>query len=184
MDVRHGKKVHYLVLEYVEGQDLQRMVEAHGPLDYQRAAGFMRDGQGSPGETTRATPAPADTEELELVPLDEEPHRRRKRGWGLDREPAADDLFTGQASEPVSLAVLKLPELRGDWLVELFSPEALAKLPTTVLPPTAEALRERSRRAAMNSRWFWIGAASVGLAVLLAVVVLGLISWESAAVAR
>jgi outer membrane biosynthesis protein TonB len=33
---------YYLVLEYVEGQDLQRMVDAQGPLDYERAADFVR----------------------------------------------------------------------------------------------------------------------------------------------
>jgi outer membrane biosynthesis protein TonB len=33
---------YYLVLEYVEGQDLQRTVEAQGPLDYERAADYVR----------------------------------------------------------------------------------------------------------------------------------------------
>jgi serine/threonine-protein kinase len=40
-DVRYGKEIHYLVMEYVEGQDLRRMVESQGPLDYRQAADFM-----------------------------------------------------------------------------------------------------------------------------------------------
>ncbi len=37
-----GKETHYLVMEYVEGQDLRRMVEEQGPLDYRKAADFIR----------------------------------------------------------------------------------------------------------------------------------------------
>jgi eukaryotic-like serine/threonine-protein kinase len=33
---------YYMVLEYIEGQDLQRTVESRGPLDYPRAADFIR----------------------------------------------------------------------------------------------------------------------------------------------
>lgn len=33
---------YYMVMEFVEGQDLQRMVEAEGPLDYERAADYIR----------------------------------------------------------------------------------------------------------------------------------------------
>ena len=40
-DVRYGKEIHYLVMEYIEGQDLRRMVEEHGPLDYRKAADFI-----------------------------------------------------------------------------------------------------------------------------------------------
>jgi serine/threonine-protein kinase len=36
-----GKETHYLVMEYVEGQDLRRMVEEQGPLDYRKAADFI-----------------------------------------------------------------------------------------------------------------------------------------------
>jgi serine/threonine protein kinase len=42
IDPRTGKKTHYLVMEYVEGQDLRRMVEEQGPLDYRKAADFIR----------------------------------------------------------------------------------------------------------------------------------------------
>jgi len=35
-------KVHYLVMEYVDGQDLQRMVEKQGKLDYREAAALIR----------------------------------------------------------------------------------------------------------------------------------------------
>lgn len=41
-DVLRGKEIHYLVMEYVEGQDLRRMVEEQGPLDYRKAADFIR----------------------------------------------------------------------------------------------------------------------------------------------
>lgn len=41
-DVRYGKEIHYLVMEYVEGQDLRRMVEEQGPLDYRKAADLIR----------------------------------------------------------------------------------------------------------------------------------------------
>jgi eukaryotic-like serine/threonine-protein kinase len=40
-DVRYGKEIHYLVMEYVEGSDLRRMVEEQGPLDYRKAADFV-----------------------------------------------------------------------------------------------------------------------------------------------
>jgi hypothetical protein len=33
---------YYLVMEYVEGQDLQRIVEKEGPLDFERAADYVR----------------------------------------------------------------------------------------------------------------------------------------------
>ena len=41
-DTSTGTELFYLVMEYVEGQDLQRMVEKEGVMDYQRAAEFMR----------------------------------------------------------------------------------------------------------------------------------------------
>ena len=41
-DVRYGKDIHYLVMEYIDGQDLRQMVEQHGPLDYRQAADFIR----------------------------------------------------------------------------------------------------------------------------------------------
>ena len=41
-DTSTGNEVHYLVMEYVEGQDLQRMVEKDGVLEYQRAADLIR----------------------------------------------------------------------------------------------------------------------------------------------
>jgi eukaryotic-like serine/threonine-protein kinase len=37
-----GSEVYYLVMEYVEGQDLQRIVTKEGMLDYQRAADIIR----------------------------------------------------------------------------------------------------------------------------------------------
>ncbi len=40
-DERYGKQIPYLVMEYVEGQDLRRMVEEQGPLDYRKAADFV-----------------------------------------------------------------------------------------------------------------------------------------------
>jgi serine/threonine-protein kinase len=40
-DVRYGKEIHYLVMEYVEGSDLRRMVEDQGPLDCRKAADFI-----------------------------------------------------------------------------------------------------------------------------------------------
>jgi serine/threonine protein kinase len=40
-DVRYGKEIHYLVMEYVEGPDLRRMVEEQGPLDFRKAADFV-----------------------------------------------------------------------------------------------------------------------------------------------
>ncbi len=40
-DVRYGKEIYYLVMEYVDGQDLRRMVDQQGPLDYRKAADFI-----------------------------------------------------------------------------------------------------------------------------------------------
>ncbi|MEN6407096.1 MAG: protein kinase [Thermoguttaceae bacterium] len=40
-DVRYGKEIHYLVMEYVEGPDLRRLVEEQGPLDCRKAADFI-----------------------------------------------------------------------------------------------------------------------------------------------
>ena len=40
-DVDHEGRVHYIVMEYVEGQDLQQIVKAEGPLDYELAANFI-----------------------------------------------------------------------------------------------------------------------------------------------
>jgi serine/threonine protein kinase len=37
-EVRNGKEISYLVMEYVEGLDLRRMVEEQGPLEYKKAA--------------------------------------------------------------------------------------------------------------------------------------------------
>ena len=40
-DVRYGKEIPYLVMEYVEGPDLRRLVDEQGPLDYRKAADFI-----------------------------------------------------------------------------------------------------------------------------------------------
>ncbi|MGQ9575880.1 MAG: serine/threonine-protein kinase [Thermoguttaceae bacterium] len=41
-DVDNQGEVHFLVMEYVEGRDLQSLVKADGPLDYARAAEYIR----------------------------------------------------------------------------------------------------------------------------------------------
>jgi len=41
-DVDHEEDVHFLVMEYVEGRDLQAIVKDSGPLDYARAAEYVR----------------------------------------------------------------------------------------------------------------------------------------------
>jgi len=41
-DVDNDGDVHFLVMEYVEGQDLQQMVKCQGPLDYPQAADYVR----------------------------------------------------------------------------------------------------------------------------------------------
>ncbi len=40
-DVHYGKELYYLVMEYIDGQDLRRMVDQQGPLDYRKAADFI-----------------------------------------------------------------------------------------------------------------------------------------------
>ena len=56
-DASSGSEMYYLVMEYVEGQDLQRMVAKEGALDYQRAADFIRQAAIRPGarRTRRAS---------------------------------------------------------------------------------------------------------------------------------
>jgi serine/threonine-protein kinase len=46
-DIDNQDKIHFLVMEYVEGRDLQTMVKEQGPLDYQTAADYM--GQAAAG---------------------------------------------------------------------------------------------------------------------------------------
>ena len=41
-DVDHEEDVHFLVMEYVEGRDLQAIVRDSGPLDYARATEYVR----------------------------------------------------------------------------------------------------------------------------------------------
>ncbi|MFZ5828815.1 MAG: protein kinase domain-containing protein [Planctomycetota bacterium] len=41
-DVDNDNGVHYLVMEYVEGRDLQQTVKQEGPLEYDKAAEFIR----------------------------------------------------------------------------------------------------------------------------------------------
>jgi serine/threonine protein kinase len=41
-DIGNVNDIHYLVMEYVEGQDLQNLVKEKGVLDYARAADFIR----------------------------------------------------------------------------------------------------------------------------------------------
>jgi len=41
-DVDNDGDVHFLVMEYVEGRDLQTIVRSDGPLDYARAADYIR----------------------------------------------------------------------------------------------------------------------------------------------
>ena len=41
-DVDNDGSLHYLVMEFVEGRDLQRIVHDEGPLDYQTAADYIR----------------------------------------------------------------------------------------------------------------------------------------------
>lgn len=40
-DVKYGKEIPYLVMEYVEGQDLRRMIDEQGPMDYRKAADLI-----------------------------------------------------------------------------------------------------------------------------------------------
>jgi serine/threonine protein kinase len=41
-ETKDNKTVHYLVMEYVDGQDVQAMVQDSGPLDFIKAADFLR----------------------------------------------------------------------------------------------------------------------------------------------
>lgn len=41
-DVDHDGNIHYLVMEYVDGADLQAVVSRHGPLPYRTAADYAR----------------------------------------------------------------------------------------------------------------------------------------------
>lgn len=41
-EVKDNKEIHYLVMEFVEGQDAQAMVQENGPLDYVKAAEIIR----------------------------------------------------------------------------------------------------------------------------------------------
>ena len=41
-DVDNDGDIHYLVMEYVEGRDLQQMVKQDGPMDYASAAEYIR----------------------------------------------------------------------------------------------------------------------------------------------
>ena len=40
-DLDHDDKIHYLVMEHIDGRDIQRIVEQDGPLDYVLAAGMI-----------------------------------------------------------------------------------------------------------------------------------------------
>ncbi len=40
-DIDNEGNIHYIVMEYVDGQDLHQIVTAQGPLDYDRAAGYI-----------------------------------------------------------------------------------------------------------------------------------------------
>ncbi len=40
-DVKYGKEIPYLVMEYVEGQDLRQMIDKQGPMDYRKAADLI-----------------------------------------------------------------------------------------------------------------------------------------------
>lgn len=41
-ETKDNKVIHYLVMEYVEGQDLQAIVQESGPLDYIKTADYLR----------------------------------------------------------------------------------------------------------------------------------------------
>jgi eukaryotic-like serine/threonine-protein kinase len=41
-DVDNDGSIHYLVMEYIEGRDLQQLVKSNGPMDYLTAADFIR----------------------------------------------------------------------------------------------------------------------------------------------
>jgi len=43
-DVDNDGAIHYLVMEYVEGRDLQQMVKQEGPLPFEKAAEYIRQG--------------------------------------------------------------------------------------------------------------------------------------------
>jgi eukaryotic-like serine/threonine-protein kinase len=42
MEAKDGKEIHYLVMEYVEGRDIQTLVQEDGVLDYVKAAEYLR----------------------------------------------------------------------------------------------------------------------------------------------
>ncbi len=43
-DVDNDGDIHYIVMEYVDGPDLQKLVKADGPLDYETAANYIAQG--------------------------------------------------------------------------------------------------------------------------------------------
>jgi serine/threonine-protein kinase len=45
-DVDHDGSFHYLVMEYVDGSDMQAIVSREGPLDYHTAANYTRQAAG------------------------------------------------------------------------------------------------------------------------------------------
>ncbi len=40
-DIDNDKNIHYMVMEYIEGRDLQNVVKDDGPLDYDKAANYI-----------------------------------------------------------------------------------------------------------------------------------------------
>ncbi len=42
METKHGREIHYLVMEFADGRDLQSLVQEKGRLDFVRAAEYLR----------------------------------------------------------------------------------------------------------------------------------------------
>ncbi len=62
---------YFIVMEYVDGKDLQRMVEAGGPLEFDRAANYIR--QAAEGLAHAARPQPGALRHQALEPAGEQP---------------------------------------------------------------------------------------------------------------
>ena len=45
-DIDHDQKLHFLVMEYVEGSSFQEIVKKHGPMDFTRAAHYISQAAG------------------------------------------------------------------------------------------------------------------------------------------
>ncbi|NQT13632.1 MAG: serine/threonine protein kinase [Planctomycetes bacterium] len=139
---------YYIVMEFVEGKDLQRMVEAKGPLDCERAAGYVRQAAEGLAHAHRRNMIHCDVKPANLLVSEQDVVKildmgmARLIGRGADSGSEKDDRLLGTVDYLAPEQAMESPDL--DHRVDVYSLGCTFYFLLTGRPPFPEGtLHER-----------------------------------------